>query len=251
MDKDHLEQLQNTVASLVFTPHFDMSKWAQPIDTRPLENANACGTSLCLAGLATMLDLSSRDSSFQPTLERLSNEDLYSELSTLQLDNFRVTPTIFYVARASQYLDIPYSDNARIWHHTYWPAPLRILYSPWNFKEVWPYTKDGNLNPIYQAYLDARAGSKVANYSLPTSYFRALSGYLALETFYRFQDARDGDWADASRQRIDKFTFISYTTITALNDWFTYYASKISQFEEIALNTPSAQSFLKGKPMVE
>jgi hypothetical protein len=251
MNKDHLEQLQNTLASLAFTPHFNMSMWAVFVDTRPPGCANACGTSLCLAGLATMLNLSSTKASFSPTVENLSKEDLYPDLRFLEENNNRTQTTLFYVANASQYLDIPYSDNARIWHDAYWPAPLRTLYSPWSFKEGWPYTKDANLNPIYQAYLDARADSKLANYSLPTSYFRALSGYLALETFYRFQDVRDGNWADASRENIDAMTFTSYTKLTVLNYWFIYYAPKITQFEQIALNTPSAQSFLKPETMVE
>jgi hypothetical protein len=248
MDKDHLEQLQNTLASLAFTPHFNMATWAQPVDTPNPEYANPCGTSLCLAGLATMLDLSLADSLFQPSVQNLSNEYLYPELGRRQDEH---KGTLYFVSHAAQFLGIPYDHHANIWHHSCWPIPLRILYSPKDIFDTWPQDKTGKLNAVYQAYLNARPHSNAANYSLPVSYFRALSGYLALETVYRFQDVRDGDWAAASRENIDAMTFTSYTKPTVLNYWFIYYAPKITQFEQIALNTPSAQSFLKGKPMVE
>ena len=240
MNKDHLEQLQRTVATLAFTQHFTMSRWAQP---------DLCGTALCLAGLATMLDLSSTDSSFQPTLETLSSEELYSSLREVEIIN---EDTFLYVSRGSRYLGIPYSYNAPIWHHTNWPAPLRSIYSPLEFKDTWPHYKNGDLNAVYRIYLDTRPESHAINYDLPISYFRALAGYLVLETFYRFQDMavyRGSDWVAASHLAIGHPANSTFST--TLTRWLKYYSVKISDFEEIAFNTPSAQNFLKSKTMVE
>lgn len=246
MNKDHLVELQRTVATLAFTHHFNMSRWAESVDTRPPGCANACGTSLCLAGLATMLDLSSTDSSFQPTVETLSSEQLYPSLCEVEIINNSNENTLLYVARGSRYLGIPYSCNARIWHHTYWPAPLRSIYSPLEFKDTWPHYRNGDLNAVYQTYLDTRPKSHAINYDLPISYFRALAGYLALETFYRFQDVvvfEGPDWVTASQLAICNPAQATFST--TLTRWLNYYSVKISDFEKIALNTPSAQTFLK------
>ena len=244
MDLDNLRILQDNLAALAFTDHFYMNQWTRPFSD--LFGSHRCGTSLCIGGLATSLQLSKTSyevitkQSYQPTLDNLSNETLYDQLHDqwLNENNFN-----FFVFHASKYLGIPYDNVAPIWHKHVWPTALIDLYDAIYYLE------------IRQKYLLTFPNSPLPSNSIPSSpagnprcFWKTLAGFLALEAFYEYtSDPRDLEtWVIASTEAIEATSDKSEKLHMYKNLplWLTKYSDRIIYFETIALNSEAAKQFI-------
>lgn len=230
MNEPNLRILQDTLAGLAFTKHFHMSQWTRPFSD--LFGPHLCGTSLCLGGLATTLELSKAKQNYQPTLDNLSHELLHEQLHDQWLaeDNCN-----FFIFHASRYLGIPYDNVAPIWHKHVWPTTLVDLYDT-----------NGSFT-IRQKYLLTFPNSRLANYSVPTCFWKTLSGLLALEAFHEYtSDPKDSEsWVKASAQAIEgDVAPDAPDSHTYLPLWLTKYSDRIIHFESIAIQSGPAKKYV-------
>jgi hypothetical protein len=161
MNLDNLRILQDNLAGLAFTIHFDMGTWSAP----------RCGTTLCLAGLGTTLELSKTSKDHEPSLDNLSTETLYKELHEQFIEFHDLN---FYVFHACKYIAIPYDNLLSIWHFGEWPLTLKNLYRP-----KYP-------DKIKEKYIQVFPNSKLSRFAIPAYFWQTLAGYLALEAFHEY-----------------------------------------------------------------
>ena len=232
MNEPNLRILQDTLASLAFTDHFYMGQWTRPLSD--LLGPHKCGTSLCIGGLATSLQLSKTKQSYQPTLDNLSKEVLYDELHQQWFDEDDFN---FFIFHASKYLGITYSTLAPIWHKHVWPTALAELYDATYHSE------------IRHKYFLTFPNSPLSYYSIPSCFWKTLAGFLALEAFYEYtSDPKDSEaWVSASAQAIESTLAVpdephSYTYLPL---WLTKYSDRVMHFESIAIQSEPAKQFIR------
>jgi hypothetical protein len=231
MNEPNLRILQDNLAGLAFTDHFYMGQWTRPLSD--LLGPHKCGTSLCIGGLATALELSKTKQSYQLTLDNLSNETLYDQLHEqwLEEDNFN-----FFIFYASKYLGIPYDNVAPIWHKHVWPTALIDLYDATYHSE------------IRQKYFLTFPNSPLSYYSIPSCFWKTLAGFLALEAFYEYtSDPKDSEaWVNASAEDIEATLILSdkLHRYKNLSLWLTKYSDRIIHFENIAIQSEPAKQFI-------
>jgi hypothetical protein len=222
MNLDNLRILQDNLAGLAFTIHFDMGTWSAP----------RCGTTLCLAGLGTTLELSKTSKDHEPSLDNLSTETLYKELHEQFIEFHDLN---FYVFHACKYIAIPYDNLLSIWHFGDWPLAIKDLY----------IAKDPYL--IKKKYIELFPASNLKAYAIPAYFWKTLAGYLALEAFYEYTP-KSGNleaWVTASSEDIEGY-FIpeEETPYEYLPKWLTKYSDRIIHFEQIAIQSEPAKEFL-------
>ena len=221
MDLDNFRILQENLAGLAFTLHFDMVTWSAP----------RCGTTLCLAGLSTTLELSKTNKNHEPSLDNLSTKALYKELHEqfIEFDDLN-----FYVFHACKYLAIPYDNELPIWHFREWPLALIELY------------RADRPHIIKEKYIEVFPASNLKAYAIPAYFWRALAGYLALEAFYEYTTNLDRlqDWVDSSAEAIEGCFIPEGELYEYLPKWLTKYSDRIMHFEQIAIQTEPAKQFL-------
>jgi hypothetical protein len=231
MNEPNLRILQDTLAGLAFTDHFYMGQWTRPFSD--LFGHHKCGTSLCIGGLATSLQLSKIKQNYQPTLDNLSSETLYDQLHEqwLEEDNFN-----FFIFHASNYLEIPCDSLAPIWHKHVWPTALAELYAAVYHSQ------------IRQKYLSIFPNSPLSGYPIPDSFWKTLAGFLALEAFYEYtSDPKDSEaWVTASAQAIEAtLSWPDNHSYIYLPKWLAKYSDRIIYFENIAIQSEPAKQFIR------
>jgi hypothetical protein len=232
MNEPNLRILQDNLTGLAFTNHFYMAHWTRPFSD--LYGSYECGTSLCIGGLATALELSKTKQSYKPSLDNLSNEVLYNELHQQWCDEDDYN---FFIFHASNYLEIPRDNLAPIWHKHVWPTALAELYDAVYHSQ------------IRQKYLSIFPNSPLSGYSIPDSFWKTLAGFLALEAFYEYtSDPKDSEaWVTASAQAIEA-TLGWPDELHKYKDlplWLTKYSDRIIHFENIAIQNEPAKQFIR------
>lgn len=230
MNESNLRTMQDQLAHLAFTMHFYMGSWSSPFNK--LYSQNTCGTTLCLAGLGTTLELSTSTKGYEPTLDNLSDDSLFKELHQQYIEFHDLN---FYVFHACNFLGIPYDNLLSIWHENEWPLALRDLYAA-----KYPHK-------IKQKYIEVFPGSRLTGYAIPAYFWKTLSGYLALEAFHQYT-LNSGNleaWVTASSEDIEGY-FIpeEEESYQYLPKWITKYSDRIMHFEQIAIQSEPAKEFL-------
>jgi hypothetical protein len=207
-----------------------MGSWSSPFNKLYLQDT--CGTTLCLAGLGTTLELSRTTKNYEPTLDNLSDDSLSKELHEqfLEFHDFN-----FYVFHACKFLGIPYDNLLHIWHGNEWPLALIHLYAA-----KYPHR-------IKEKYIEVFPSSNLKAYAIPAYFWKTLAGYLALEAFYEY-NLKSGNleaWVTASSEDIEGY-FIPEEDYPYeyLPLWLTKYSDRIIHFENIAIQSEPAKEFL-------
>jgi hypothetical protein len=191
-----------------------------------------CSTALCLAGFGAAHYLGELHDKFAPTPEHLATHKLHDRLVEKMLKH-NFSPN-YYIALTCNWLDISPFQSLDIWYIHSWPESIGLIYR--------------DPEPIKDIYLstisDPNRISKLSQYQLPLSYFRALAGAIALQAFVEFYqedyESDDESWVDQA----EALEEIHSNLCDPIAFWIHKYSDLVTRFETIALNSEAAKQYV-------
>ena len=242
MNLTNFEKLQDTLAIFAFTNHFHMETFCSILsptgfpsrfEILALKNAGKdtpCGTTLCLAGFGTAHYLSEQHDNFAPTPEHLASDELHDSLVEERLKHH--FNSSYYTDMSEIWLDISRYQGKKIWFYPEWPKSIGFMY------------RNPQVNNNYLAIIsDPNRISKLSQYQLPLSYFRALAGAIALQAFVEFSEEDDDVDIESWVDRAEALEEICNPS-NPIAFWIQKYSDLVMRFETIALNSEAAKQFI-------
>jgi hypothetical protein len=231
MNLTNFQKLQYTLATFAFTKHFDMETFCSILPPSAVENT-PCGTTLCLSGFGAAHYLGEQHHEFfAPTPEHLASHKLHDSLVEKHWKHdFHAN---YYITLACNWLDILPYQASEMWYYQEWPESIKLIYR--QFPE--------SIEDIYLSTIsDPNRISKLSQYQLPLSYFRALAGAIALQAFIDFHkdDVHIETWVDHA----EEFEEIHSDLCDPIAFWIHKYSDLVARFETIGLNSEAAKQYV-------
>lgn len=162
MNRENIQKVQEVLARLMFTEHYHMGDWIGSAE---------CGTTLCLAGIATGLSFQSR--ALQPSIDNLSfgytyRKKLFSVLHCV-FHTIKARALEFFGIDESEYSYMSPDEPDNIFFYDEWPEGLQAIYD----FDVTHAIAELDQGSLYHFVLE--------HPELPKSFFKTLAGYLGLE----------------------------------------------------------------------
>jgi hypothetical protein len=196
MNIENIKKTQEALARLMFTQHYDMGEWIGQDD---------CGTTLCLAGIASALSFESN--SLLPSPNNLHNNFRKKLLPAIHHTHNRIKHRAldFFGIDESDYPCLSPDEPDNIFFYTEWPEGLQVIYD-FDVPDTIAELGKGFLYYFVLAHPD-----------LPDSFFKTLAGYLGLECLIE----RGPLWTQPARH-------------WQAADFVSYYPGAVSRFISIA-----------------
>jgi hypothetical protein len=231
MNSTNFQKLQDTLATFAFTKHFYMETFCSILPHSVVENT-PCGTTLCLAGFGAAHYLGEQHDNFAPTPEHLASHELHDSLVEKMLKH-DFHPN-YYIALSCNWLDISHFQSSEIWYYHEWPKSIGFM-----------YRNPQSMEDIYLATIsDPNRISKLSQYQLPLSYFRALAGAIALQAFVEFYvedyESDNESWVNKAQAFEEENSDLS----DPIAFWIQIYSDLVTRFETIALNSEAAKQYV-------